>query len=968
MSSPADLSAPAAYRVVLKCTNKYGYTNTLHSDGFIVDTAEAPQLDLMHAHKRDDGRNGQTSKTFTAAWTTPPPTAGGFKRIAYGAVDATGQDFALPSVLLSSDLKKVNVLTPPEMGTKNATVWVEVTTKTGKSRRIYTDLGHVSNGYPCIEKITMSTNLKPEPDYLTSLEGVSVSAQWRPEVASGTVVNATCIGRKVVTFLDGNKERPFRGEKASNLTDKLTNPNNTNWLVGELHAARVELWTSVIVGYNVTNLTEPGNVTYDELPGMCTTRSIKRDETSNKRIYVVPKHKDYTVNRTKTWCEAKCTKQKNCTGFQHNIDKSVTSVPCKIFEKVDETEQERGTKNIGYSKKVGGITCFIAVRSGNGKKTEKVAIFKSLNISKSIPINVIRLDGSVCCQSAKKPILGLFASSQADASFEVVSGLSAQKHVTATIASDVLVVSTIDKKTGKIKLSITNVSTAASNAYNLTTRPRIVSLTASSGNVGTNVVAAGGNKVAIVTRQALKIVNARDGTLSKWVDLAKHGLTTGSQLAVSDDGAWVALSGSDKKNAGKTIVALFHTSRSKLDSAPRRIVVGASAQSIDCLALSKHNLIVGVGGYIRVFSVSDASLAPLVLPHGTACDVHESFAVVASVKNTGEFMVSHIDVKKSLNKPVCTVKGDAVTGSNLGSSVAFMQAQNLGNVTVVVNSSKGIWVYEVREDKSSFKCERAGHVSSEKNSPPVSLAAGARAFVRQLDGSTKVSPTAFDISFYCSRNMMRVPGRGCVPCPEGSRSLGGFHSTCHQCGDSPYCVGKDGLIAAKLSVLDKLYKGKNKTLKEGQHIWAEMVFEGQNGNDVVLTTGTQVYDPSPPIVMEVMDLNPIPVKNVTLGNNQVVSTYAILDIDYTPFADRAVGYWQGCNDTQSGIQSARVCFVEKSSGKEMMCKQGPDIKNGGTWKITKKDLGDNLKHGQSYFFRLRCVNKAGLPTVVRMQL
>ena len=961
MSSPADLSAFAAYRVVLECTNKYNYTNTLYSDGFVVDTSEAPLLDLMHEHKQEDGRNGQTSETFTAGWTTTPPAVGGFKRITYGAIDSTGKDFAPPSVLLRSEEEEVNVLPPLDTDVKNGTVWVEVTTQTGKVRRSYTDLGHVSNGFPCIGKITMSSNLNSEPQYLTSLDKISVSAQWRPKLASGSVVDASCTGRKVVTHLDGVEEHPIRGEKASNLTSKL---NNTGWVVNQLHAARVELWTSIIVGYNITNLTESENVTYDGLPGMCTTRNIQKDSNGD-RIYTVPKHKNYTTNRTKLWCETKCTKQKDCTGFQHSTNTLPTSVPCKVFEKVQETEMERGTKNIGYAKAADKLTCYVAHRSGDDKTQDKVAIFESLNISEMLSMPFIRVNGSVCCQSADEPIVGLFARSQADKTFEVVSGLSDKKAVNVELANDWLVVSTIDKQTTQVKLSITDVSASASNAYNLTSDARAVSLTAPSGTAGTNAVAVGGNTVAIVTRQALNLVNAADGLLSKWIELSKHSWTAGSHLAVSDDGAWVAISGRDGQNSGQNAVALFEAS--KPDSTPRRIIAGSAANAIKCLALSKNNLIVGTGSTLSVFSVTDASLAPLTLPYGSACDVRGSFAVAASLKNSGEFTVYHIDVKKSLKKPLCTVKGDAVTGSKFASSVAFMQAQNVGNVTVVVDSSKGIWVYEVREDNDRFRCEVAGHVPADNTSPPVSLAAGAHAFIRQLDGSTKLSPTAFDISYYCGRNMMRVPGRGCVSCPAGSRSLGGFHSTCHECGDKPYCVGKNGLIANELSVIEEMYNGTNKILEEGQEIWAEMVFEGQNGNEVVLTTGAQVYDPSPPVVMEVLDIDPVPVKNITFANGMSLQTYTIQDIDFTPFADRAVVYWQGCNDTQSGIKSARVCFMETATGRELVCKEDPKIQNGGTWVIAKSNLTETLTHGSNYVFKVECVNKAGLASVVRIQ-
>ena len=965
MWSAADLRAPVAYRVVLECTNIYRYTKTLYSDGFIVDTAEAPQLDLKHVHKREDGRNGQTSTTFTAAWTTSAPANVGFKRITYGAVNSSGKAFAPPSILLRHDLKHVKVLTPLRMGATDAAVWVEVTTKTGKSRRSYTDLGHVSNGYPCIGKLTMSANLNSEPDYLTSLDKIPVSAQWRPDVSPGKVVSHdTCTGRKVVTFLDGEEERPNRGEKASNLPDKyinLTNLDNASWHVEQLHAARVELWTSVLVGYNITNVTEHAHVTYDALPGYCTTSDIKRD-ANNKRIYKVPLHKNYTTNRTKAWCEARCTKQKNCTGFEHSTIPE--SVPCKIFEKVKETELERGTKNIGYAKEVDKITCYLAVNHGNGKREEKVPIFNSLKISDTLSINAIRLKGSVCCQRAKEPIVGLFATSRADMTFEVVSGRSDQKYVTATMASDWLVVSTIDKKTRQVKLSITNVRAAASKAYNLTSNARIVSLKAPLGNAGTDAIAVGGNTVAIGTRQKLSFVNARDGSASAWIDLSTQSWTAGSHLAVSDDGAWVAVSGYDGQNSDIKGVALFQTSNP--DIAPRRIMADSVANSITCLALSDTNLVVGNAGSLSIFSLTDTSAKPLTLPEGTACDARGSFVVVASLQNAGEFSVYVVDVKTSLRELACTVKSDAMTGSNFGSSVAFMQAHNVGNVTVVVNSSKGIWVYEVLEDKDGFKCDRAGHVPEAKTSPTVSLAAGSHAFVRQLTGSTKASPSAFDLSYYCGRNMMRVPGRGCVPCPEGSKSLGGFHATCHECGDKPYCVGKNGLIVTELSVPNTMYEGENTTLKEGQEFWAEMTFKSQNGNEVVLTTGAQTFDPSPPIILELLDLNPIPVKNVTLGNGDVLPTYAIQDVDFTSFADRALAYWQGCNDTQSGIKSARVCFVQKSSGKELVCKEGPRIQNGGFWKVVKSNLTKDLAHGENYFFRLTCENKAGLKSTVRL--
>ena len=951
MSSAAKLQNQAAYRAVMECTNRYNHTSTLFSNGFIVDTAEAPKTDITHWQSLEEGRNAQIDHEFLATWSTSPPAAG-FKRMSAGAIDSRGASFA-PPIVIPLDAQEIAIQTPPSAGDRDLIVWLDVTTQTGKTRRSYTDLARVSQGYPCIHKVVMGSDLNSDPAYLTSLENVPVMARWQQHLSDGEFLpraNDTCRGRKVVTYPDDGEERPRRGSKATGSTSA-----NTTWVTGQLHQATVELWTSIITGYNVSNYTAPPvniTVTYDPLPGACFTSGGTRGKFK--------KHNN--ADRSREWCERTCTAQWDCVGYEHTI--SPKGPPCLTFFK----------HRIGYAKvdEFPNRTCYLAFRSGNVTKKAHPpeALFEPLLVSDAVVIgDTIQALGDVCCQRAGQAPLGLFARSHADTSFDVISGDSAKKHVVTTMAGDRLVVFAADDKTGRVKISISDVSTAAVKPHNPMTDPRSVSLNAPSVNADATAVAAGGaNTVAFVTRQALTVGSATSGLFHPWIDLSKHGWTASGAIAVSEDGLWVALSGV-ATGSGKAGVALVQTKQ--LDARPRTILTGAGAKSTACVAMSKTHLVVGGGGSARVFSVAKPDAAPLTLTgnnkepsFGQACAVRGRFAVVAApTEGAGYFRVYDLGSSGPQASVVCTITGTK-TSQRLGSTVAFLQSQDKdGVVTVVASSIEGTLIYEVRASKSGYSCLRAGYLAAAKSTTQLSLAVGAHAIVRPLKGSTTASPAGFDLAYYCDRDMVRVPGHGCTPCPAGGRSFGGFHATCNMCGENPVCVGKDGAINTTMSVNRSVYTGNNSQLIPGQEIWAEMTFLAQNGNEVVLTTGTQIYDPSPPVMKGVMDLFPVPAK-VVLGYKM----WNIGDINYTSIADRAVGMWSGCHDDESGIASARMCLVANSTGANVACKDDPKLgKDDGTWELVLKK-SQYLQSGEVYYFRYRCVNKAGLASEVRMML
>ena len=966
MQSSTHLQGRTAYRAIMECKNKYNYTRTLFSNGFVVDIANAPHVDIAHAQKRAGGRNTQTSSEFTAVWSTPLPRDG-FKQVNFGAIDSMGMDFApTPSLLLDdskritmqaplennvrdairNDTKRIAMQTPLGKGTVDAILWMEVTTLGGKSRRSYTDLAQVSQGYPCIDAVEMTPDLSPNPAYLTSLEHVSVSAHWPWYLPNGEqFANATCRGRKVITFPDGEQQRPLRGSKASGSAIAT----NSSWTVGNLHQARVELWTSVeLREHNVTSFN--AQIYYDPLPGACFTSGDTRGNHTEH----------WNDDRSRDWCEHNCSADWDCLGYEYNnFSFFGHGPPCITFF----------GDSIGFGKTRGfpNSTCYIAYRTGNvtQQNDTKDAIFDSLLISDSVLMSdAMHVMGDVCCQGATHPAVGLFASSQADRTFEVVG--SASVHVGTTLAGNSLVVSSIDKS-DNIKLSISDLKTAADYSPIIASQPQIVTLTApfSSGKAEANtMVAAGGINVAIVSWQALSVVNAKTGSSSQWVDLnnkplvgyVERGWVAGGVLAVSEDGTWLAVSGSQ---GNKTGVALVQSD--KLDGDLRTIFTDSKPK---CAAVSATHLVVDD----RVFSVADPDSGPRTLSRaegtdrgsfGVACDVHDDFAVVAAPSvGAGYFRVYNISSSNKQPTVVCTVTGNTVTGTRLGSSVSFMQSHNMGEVTLVTTSTKGTWVYGVRAVDSGYTCVRTSYLNTTADTQ-LPLVTSVDTILRPI------KKTGFDLSYYCPREMFRVPGRGCVQCPLDSRSFGGFHTTCNVCGDQPYCVEDDGLIAAQLSVNKSFYTGNSSQLIPGQEIWAEMIFTSHNGNEVVLTTGTQVYDPTPPVMGLVLDLFPIPTTETrtTNGGLQAVEkTWDIEDIDYTSIREHAAGHWTGCHDDESGIASARVCFVSNATGKALVCREDRKIVDGDTWELPKQ----NLRHGEFYYFSFQCINKAGLSSTVRI--
>ena len=306
---------------------------------------------------------------------------------------------------------------------------------------------------------------------------------------------------------------------------------------------------------------------------------------------------------------------------------------------------------------------------------------------------------------------------------------------------------------------------------------------------------------------------------------------------------------------------------------------------------------------------------------------------------------------------------------------------------IAVQTAVGTDLYDVVEDSAEHgyvQCQWTGTLL-----PPANVSAMSRSTTHHSmaftenntllvlsESQSQSMPKSLVVSTlnYCEPGFFKA-GTECVPCglwrddtgdwfdfedaPRQMWSNGGLHAQCHSCR-AAVCVTGDyeiGNVALPISAdIDDF-------ILPGEQLWASVTFQTINGNAATLTTGTVSYDPTPPVMPNgAVDILSTPSYNDTSNT----TSWDLVDVNFTGFDNAAAVSWTPCFDADSDVALVTACLHHADTDSELVCETVTEANLDDTpvWVFTETATdADIVIHNASYYFRVTCVNGAGLKTI-----